>query len=158
MGVTRKMAGFAAVIAAVLGLSLATAGPAAASGSLSWRNFGNTDPINSSGLSSWACATSVTIATDVVAQVCGIVAPDGVSVQAAVIVRNNRSSVYSVQTTMNLTDASTDEQFWNEGCRPSGVGAHSWAVCFGFTEDWPFGPVFSHSFANDIFLGNSPNV
>lgn len=147
---------------AVLGLGMATAGPAAATGSLNWRNFGGTNPITSS-TSTWFCHSSVTIAADVVAQTCMVLSSDGVSVQAAVIVRNNRSTLFTVQTSMNETDAFFDEIEWEDGCRPSGVGAHSWAVCFGPTlGPQPDGvgdnPLYSHSFANNIFLGDSPAV
>ena len=54
MRVARVVAGLTAVITAGLGLSLATAGPASATGSGTWRAYGNKNPFTSSS-STWRC-------------------------------------------------------------------------------------------------------
>ncbi len=155
MRVTQVVAGAAAVITAALGLGLATAGPGAATESGSWRAYGNTNPITSS-TSTWHCASSRTVATNVVAQVCAVRAPGGGAVQAAVIVRNNRSSLYSVEAGMDLyTSSGTYQGDWL--CQSSGVGANSWSVCFGRTLPQS-SPVNSAGFANSTSLGVSSLV
>jgi hypothetical protein len=86
------VAGLTAAITAALGLSLATAGPAAATesgtrtqglavaeASGTWRAYGNTNPITSS-TSTWKCGSSTTVATNVIAQVCAIRSSSGSSV------------------------------------------------------------------------------
>jgi hypothetical protein len=121
-----------AVIAAFLGMSLATAGTATADPGY-WRAYGNKNPITSSA-STWECGRSVELyyQTNVVAQTCAVknVARDGA--QAALIVRNNRSSTY-------IVSAATDLRSGFDGlmgvwrCPSSGVAANSWSVCFGVT-------------------------
>ncbi|WP_338496089.1 hypothetical protein [Streptomyces sp. SJL17-4] len=154
MRVARMAAGSIAIITAALGLSLSTAGPAAAADSGSWRAYGNTNPITSSS-STWHCAGTKTIATNVGAQVCAIRSQGGGSVQAAVIVRNNRSSLYSVQAAMDLYSSSGKLGAWL--CSSSGVGANSWSVCFGKTLSQS-GAVDSVGNANGVNLGISPKV
>lgn len=149
------VAGSTTIITAALGLSLATAGPAAATESGSWRAYGNTNPITSSS-STWHCASTKAIATDVGAQVCAIRSSGGGAVQAAVIVRNNRSSLYSVQAAMDLyTSSGTYLGDWV--CSSSGVGANSWSVCFGRTISQS-SSVNSVGAANGVDLGISPLV
>ncbi|MFI5531799.1 hypothetical protein ACIA8O_25030 [Kitasatospora sp. NPDC051853] len=142
------------VAAAALGLGLVSAGPAAAADSGSWRAYGNTNPITSSS-STWHCAGSKTIATDVLAQVCAIRSAGGGAVQAAVIVRNNRSSLFSVQAAMDLYNSSASLGSWV--CSSSGVGANSWSVCFGKTLSQT-AAVDSVGAANGVNLGLSPKV
>lgn len=142
------------IITAALGLSLATAGPAAAAESGNWRAYGNTNPITSSS-STWHCAGTKTIATNVGAQVCAIRSSGGGSVQGAVIVRNNRSSLYSVQAAMDLYNSSGKLGAWV--CPSSGVGANSWSVCFGQTISHSRS-VDSVGIANGVSLGISPKV
>jgi hypothetical protein len=82
-------------------------------------------------------------------------APGGHSVQGAVIVRNNRSSLYTANADTDLVSAAGLVKFWH--CATSGVGAHSWSVCFGQTltvSDL----VNSAGWVNDTFLGISPNI
>jgi hypothetical protein len=157
MRVTRVVTRLTAVITAVLGLTLVTAGAAAAATESVgvWHPYGNTNPITSSS-STWRCDTSTTVDTNVLAQVCAIRTPDGSFVQAAVIVRNNRSSLYAADAGMDLlTSGGTLMGDW--GCPLSGVGAHSWSVCFG--ETLPTNSlVYARGIVNIQVLGISPNV
>ncbi|KDN23326.1 hypothetical protein [Amycolatopsis rifamycinica] len=149
----RTLAGLT-VIAAGLGLGVATASPAAAATG-TWRAYGNTNPITSSS-ATWHCAGSKTIATSVVAQVCAIRSAGGGAVQGAVIVRNNRSALFSVDASMDLyTSSSTKLGFWS--CASSGVGANSWSVCFGQTLTQS-SSVDSAGTAKGVGLGVSPFV
>lgn len=155
MRVTQLVAALAAVVAAVLGVSLVTAAPAAAAESGTWNAYGNTNPITSSP-SQWQCAGSRTVVTSVIAQVCAIRSVAGSHVQGAVVVRNNRSSVYSVRAVVHLyTSAGTELGVWT--CPLSGVAANSWSVCFGRTLAWS-GRVRATGYANDVYLGTSPYV
>lgn len=160
MRVSRVAAGLMAVITAVLGLSLATAAPAAATengtaATGTWRPYGNTNPITSSK-STWHCASTKRVATNVGAQVCAIRSPGGGAVQGAVIVRNNRSNLYSVRAAMDLV-TSSGQSLGVWVCSSSGVGANSWSVCFGRTLTQS-SPVNSAGAANDAALGISPFV
>jgi hypothetical protein len=100
----------------------------------SWRAYGNTNPITSSS-STWACSSTVDVETGIKAQTCAIRSRDGRSVQGAVIVRNNRSSLYTAQSEVRLLTHHADgghiEGSWE--CQQSGVGANSWSVCFTLT-------------------------
>lgn len=154
MRVTRAVAGLAAVIAAVFGLSLATAGPAAAANG-SWRAYGNTNPITSS-TSTWRCTSTTPVAPDVLAQVCAVRAQSGSHVQAAVIVRNNRSILYGATAWADLYSSEIGT-LGEWVCPSSGVGANSWSVCFGRTLPHSF-PVRSKGSVNGIPLGVSPYV
>ncbi|WP_242890981.1 hypothetical protein [Actinomadura litoris] len=121
----------------------------------SWRPYGNTNPITSSS-STWRCASTETIAASVLAQVCAIRSPGGGSVQGAVIVRNNRSNLYSTTASMDLfTTSGIGLGDW--ACSSSGVGAHSWSVCFGRTLTQS-SPVNSEGFAGGTYLGISSAV
>ncbi|WP_199924561.1 hypothetical protein [Streptomyces sp. WM6386] len=158
MRVTRTGAGSVVALTAVLGLSLATAGPAAATDAGTWRAYGNTNPITSSS-ATWHCAASKTVATSVLAQVCAIRSSGGGSVQAAVIVRNNRSSLYSATANMDLYTAAPATYLGDWACASSGVGANSWSVCFGKTLSKPSSvKVNSAGLLNNVELGQSPNV
>jgi hypothetical protein len=149
----KKLAALAMTGAIVGGSLLVTTTPAAAATG-SWRAYGNTNPITSSS-STWHCAGTKTIATSVGAQVCAIRSSGGGSVQGAVIVRNNRSSLYSVQAAMDLYNSSGKLGAWE--CSSSGVGANSWSVCFGQTISQS-GSVDSVGIANGVSLGVSPKV
>jgi hypothetical protein len=158
MRATRTGAASSVAITAVLGLSLATASPAAAADAGTWRAYGNTNPITSSS-ATWACAGSKTVALSVLAQVCAIRSSGGGTVQAAVIVRNNRDALFSAKAEMNLWTAvpATYGGYWE--CASSGVGANSWSVCFGKTLSKPSSvKVNSAGWLNNIYLGQSPNV
>jgi hypothetical protein len=121
-----------AIITALLGLSLATAAPASAADAGSWVPYGNKNPITSS-TATWRCAGSEQIAPSVIAQVCAIRSANGVYYQGAVIVRNNRSSLYSTAAQVSVQNqTSVTEGTWV--CPSSGVGANSWSVCFGRTQ------------------------
>ncbi|MEU4254493.1 hypothetical protein AB0F15_44600 [Amycolatopsis sp. NPDC026612] len=135
----------------------APAGPAAASAAAtgSWHAYGNTNPITSSA-STWSCAGSKALTTNVLAQVCAIRSPGHASVQGAVIVRNNRSSLYSVAAAMDLYTSSGDK-LGDWACASSGVGANSWSVCFGSTLA-ERSSVNSVGIANGVNLGISSNV
>ena len=155
---TRRAKGglaFAAVLLSSAGLSLATAGPASAAYSGKWAAYGNTNPITSSP-STWKCATSKEITADVIAQVCAIKSVSGTARQGAVIVRNNKSSLYSLSAGVGLNDSAHDLlDFW--ACEPSGVRANSWSVCFGETIGYS-GWVDAWGDAAGKDLGLSPDV
>ncbi|GIJ42179.1 hypothetical protein Vwe01_55040 [Micromonospora andamanensis] len=107
----RAMAGLTAAVAAVLGLGLATAGPAAADEAGTWRAYGNTNPITSSS-ASWHCGQSVTVVSGVSAQPCMIRGANLISVQGAVIVRNNRSSLYNASASVHLRATEDPRGSW----------------------------------------------
>ncbi|MBQ1073356.1 hypothetical protein KBX06_09300 [Micromonospora sp. C31] len=76
--------------------------------------------------------------------------------QAAVIVRNNRSSLYSLAAVMNMTNVYRESQGeWV--CPLSAVGANSWSVCFGRTFTYG-AQVASGGSANAVGLGWSAFV
>ena len=132
MRARHAVAGLATIVTAVVGLGLATAGSASAVETGSWSPFGNTNPITSSS-SRWACGDTTPVATSVIAQVCAIRSSDQVDVQAAVIVRNNRSTQFvAPETSMNLEILGTPFNSW--ACPSSGLAANSWSVCFGTTQ------------------------
>ena len=135
-------------------MSLATAGPASATGTGTWRAYGNTNPITSSS-STWRCDDTVPVVANVYAQVCAIRSYDNRSVQGAVIVRNNRSSLYSAAAWVDLAIGFTVIGDW--ACSLSGVGAHSWSVCFGRTQTVT-SQVNSTGRVNGVHLGLSPSV
>src|SRR5690349_11263058 len=98
----RKLAYSATVaVIAISGLSLATASPAGAATSSSWKAYGNTNPITSSD-SRWRCGSTRTVVPNVLAQVCAVRSANGHDVRTAVIVRNNQSRPYSAETTARL--------------------------------------------------------
>ncbi len=153
MRVAQMITGLAAIVTAFLGLSLVTAGPAAAIESGTWSAYGNTNPITSSS-ATWKCGGTKPIGTNVGAQVCALRSAGGSTVQGAVIVRNNRSSPYSVAAAMDLSSG-TVLGIW--ACPSSGVGANSWSVCFGRSLSQS-SPVNSVGIANRVDLGISPYV
>jgi len=126
---SRVLAGLATVVA-VVGLSLAVAGPAAADTGV-WRAYGNKNPITSSW-STWTCAPSVRIETNVAAQVCVVRSVSGASVQAAVIVRDNQAGLFATNARASLFNQA-DAVLYAADCPRSGVAADSWSVCFGET-------------------------
>lgn len=152
MRLKRAIAVLTATAVSVIGLSLVAASPAAAG---TWRAYGNTNPITSSS-STWRCAATKTISTNVLAQVCAIRSEEGSGVQGAVIVRNNRSSLYSVDASMDLKNSS-GVVLGGWACPSSGVGANSWSVCFGSTLI-QHNSVNSLGWAKGEYLGISPNV
>ncbi|HEX4812026.1 MAG TPA: hypothetical protein VFV66_04670 [Nonomuraea sp.] len=155
MLVKRLVAGLTAMVTAVLGLNLATAGPATAASGV-WRAYGNTNPITSSP-STWACWWSVPFDVDMVAQVCTVRSADGRSAQGAVIVRNNRSVRFVATATMHVNDVN-GARIGDWSCPYSGVAAHSWSVCFGqtFTKS---SLVSTAATVNTIYdLGESPLI
>ncbi|WP_330272485.1 hypothetical protein OG205_37055 [Lentzea sp. NBC_00516] len=140
-----------AVITALLGLILVTAGPASAATG-SWQAYGNTNPITSSP-HKWVCASSKAIATDVLARVCVIRTASGGSAQGAVIVRNNRSSAFSTTARVDLWTAEHGQFDWWY-CTSSGVGANSWSVCFGRSQAVPSSNLAnSTGYARELPLG-----
>jgi hypothetical protein len=153
VNVKRAVAGLTAVVTAVLGLSLVTAGPAAAATGV-WRAYGNTNPITSSP-STWRCGVTTPLDTNVSAQPCAIRASGGLAVQVAVIVRNSRSSLYAVEAAVELWDYTANEIRGRWVCARSGVGAHSWSVCFGTTVPYEYPVVVGAAGANGTQLGRS---
>ncbi|MDX8032507.1 hypothetical protein SK803_20025 [Lentzea sp. BCCO 10_0856] len=139
-----------AVISALLGLILSTAVPASAATG-TWVPYGNDNPITGSA-SKWVCAASKTISTNVVAQVCAIRSPNsGDYVQGAVIVRNNRSSLFSTTASVEVRDRFTLDTLGIWECPSSGVGANSWSVCFGSTTHWLY-QVYALGYAKGEYL------
>jgi hypothetical protein len=155
MRVKRVVAGLTAVTTAFVGLMTALAGPAAAVEVGVWRAYGNTNPITSSP-STWGCGESVRVAADVVAQVCTVRSSSGTSVQGAVIVRNNGSSLFSATAWMDVyADGLGFSGSWQ--CPRSGVGAKSWSVCFGrslYHRNW----TITYGSVNDVHLGGSQQI
>lgn len=153
MAFTRRVfAGLATIVTVVLGLSLAVAGSAAADTGV-WRAYGNTNPITSSD-SRWWCESTVTVASNVGAQICAIRSASGSSVQGAVIVRNNRSSLFKTDASMALFSRS-GPLGRNYMCYRSGVAANSWSVCYGKTLARRGGTMVQ-GHAHDEWLGNTP--
>lgn len=144
-----------AVISAFLGLALTTAGPAAAGTNGKWVPYGNDNPILGSS-SKWVCGGSKEISTNMLAQVCVIRSNggNGDSVQGAVIVRNNRSTLASASAQFRLQNPT----FINEWtCLSSGVAARSWSVCFGTTGYLPMA-VYATGNANNTSLGYTGDI
>jgi len=144
-----------AVVIGVLGLGLASAGPAAATQAGNWRAFGNTNPITStSDTTWWSCGHTISVATDVLAQVCVVKNIRGTARQGAVIVRNNRPGLYGAEAAVDLS--TIDEGFYDRWiCPRSGVGANSWSVCFGSTVLTENG-MWAHGGVNGVDLPVSP--
>lgn len=151
----RRVAVPTTIITAALGLSLVTASPAAAAVG-NWTEYGNTNPITSSS-STWRCYSSQTVATDVVAQVCAVRSASGTSVQGAVIVRNNRSSYYSIEAAVSLYRSSTDVELDRWYCDSTAVKPNSWSVCFGQTIPMS-SSVHASGRANTTGLGYTSSV
>ena len=151
----KKLAALAMTGAIVGGSLLVTTTPAAAEEFVSWKPYGNINPITSSS-STWSCNSSREIAPHVVAQVCSIRSPSRGSVQGAVIVRNNRLATFLTTAEVDLATSTLVELgYWK--CRSSGVGPKSWSVCFGETISYS-GWVNSGGLAGGISLGISPGV
>jgi hypothetical protein len=146
MNLKRLAASALASLTAVVGLSLATAGPAAADAGV-WRSY-SSSPIGAR----WACDSYKTLATGVTARVCGIKTVDATAVQTAVVVRNTKATLYAVEAAADLT--TPDAGFvgrWE--CPRSGVGATSYSVCYGVTREQHLYPVEIRGGANGVNLG-----
>jgi hypothetical protein len=144
-----------AVITAALGLSVLTAGPATASTAADpkvgvWRSY-DSNPIGSR----WFCGNPTSIGADISGRPCIITATDGVSVQGAVVILNNRSTVVPVEAAVNVYNLVDKYGEWH--CSRSGVGRSSWSVCFGETFR-SSAYVFTHGGANGHDLGTSPAI
>jgi hypothetical protein len=145
-----------AIITALLGLGLLTAGPASAEPEIgTWVPYGNKNPITTSS-SHWRCASSVEVSTSVAAQVCSIRSRDGLLVQSAVIVRNNRSGLFSTTASMSAWNPLNDEMFYQWNCPSSGVGANSWSVCF--SDSFIRGELYSKGYAKGQYLGRTGTI
>lgn len=126
-----SLAALPALLTAFLGVGLVTAGPADAASGGSWRAYGNTNPITSSS-STWTCGATTAPFSGIKAQVCAVRSASGSGVQGAVIVRNNRSSLFRAGADVTVHKSSgTSLGTWV--CSSSGVAANSWSVCFGST-------------------------
>jgi hypothetical protein len=147
-----------AVITAALGLSVIAAGPAAAAEVLvgTWRSY-DTNPIGA-GDSTWKCATAKSIGADISGRSCIIRTADRQSVQGAVVILNNRSTVVPVEAAVVVYPAApVIIEKWEWHCSRSGVGASSWSVCFG--ETFPFtDKALTHGGANGHDLQFSPSL
>lgn len=146
-----------AVITALFGLILTTAAPASAVEPGTWRPYGNKNPITTSS-SQWRCASSVEIASSVVAQVCSIRSGggNGWDVQGAVIVRNNRSTAFSTSASVTVYDRFNVEVINTWSCGSSGVAANSWSVCFGAT--FLHHTIYSEGSARGVDLGQTGDL
>ncbi|KJK43778.1 hypothetical protein UK23_31985 [Lentzea aerocolonigenes] len=146
-----------AVITALLGLSLATAAPASAAAG-SWVSYGNRNPITTS-TATWRCAGSEQIAPSVLAQVCAVRSANGLYYQGAVIVRNNRSALFSTTAQMSVINQ-TDVVEGTWVCPSSGVGANSWSVCFGRSQQQGTFALAERAsgYGHGWWLGVSPSV
>jgi hypothetical protein len=146
-----------AVITAALGQSVITASPAAAAEVEvgTWRSYAS-NPINA-GNSTWRCGTPKSIGADISGRPCIISTADGQSVQGAVVILNNRSTVVPVEAAVVVYDAAplVTGKLGEWHCGRSGVGGSSWSVCFGDTFYYP-DRVFTHGGANGHDLGISP--
>ncbi|MBB5803699.1 hypothetical protein F4560_003467 [Saccharothrix ecbatanensis] len=71
------------------------------------------------------------------AQACIVVSANRNSMQGAVIVRNNRSSLFAANASVSLYRPSGHQVMDAWKCSESGVGANSWSVCFGKTITYP---------------------
>jgi hypothetical protein len=164
MKITRVLTGSAAVITAAAGVGLAIAGPASASlppgGNPlgTWRAFGGTNPITASS-SRWSCGVTKKIGTNVVAQVCVVEASDTISVQPAVIVRNDKPVEYIATAEMTLEEMGIQNApTFTYECPQSGVASHSWSVCFGNTVKNPFDVMAFATAGNNVDLGGTDPV
>lgn len=156
---TKRVLHALVVTAAVAGMSLATSGPAEAGTEAgSWSPYRDKNPITSSS-STWKCGSTQTVTANVFAQACAIRSPGRGSVQAAVVVRNNRPSLYSVEAAVELIRATPGihiPERWE--CARSGVGANSWSVCFGKTLAISDPVMVPQGGANGVLLPQSPEV
>ncbi|MET9634072.1 hypothetical protein ABZX92_42130 [Lentzea sp. NPDC006480] len=145
-----------AVITALLGLVLATAGTASASPG-SWVPYGNNNPITGSS-AKWVCGGSEVIAENMLAQVCAIRSGNGTgtAVQGAVIIRNNRSSLASASARVVMWETGGGTyDYWY--CSSSGIAAHSWSVCFGASFGHA-GKVYATGDAKNVALGYTGDI
>jgi hypothetical protein len=120
-----------AVATVVAGLGLVTAGPAAATEELRgrWVPYGDTYPVTV-GTSRWSCTAEKPVVSNVKAQICAVRTADGRYVQGAVIIRNDRSGLFRAAVALMMKrETGPWDRRWT--CPNSGVGAHSWSVCFG---------------------------
>ena len=133
----RSAVQLAAVVTAVVGLSLVAAVPASATEEERgrWVPYPTTSPI--AGPSTWHCSRNIPVETQVLVQVCAIRSADQQSAQGAVIVRNNRSGLYGAAVALMLEgDEGPIDIRWT--CPQSGVAAGTWSVCFGAWVNSPY--------------------
>lgn len=124
-------------VTALLGLAVSVADPAAAATG-SWRAYGTVNPITSSA-DYWACGPTDEFDTDVYAQACAVrSSSDNRKVRMAIIVKNNRPSLYGAEAAAVLRDDdSANLGRWE--CGRSGVGANGTrSVCFGAWVNSPY--------------------
>ncbi len=156
----RLITGMVATVAAVVGLGLVSAGPAAAADPVadgSWVTYGTRNPITSS-TSTWKCGSTKSIATSVSAQTCAIRSAGGSSVQGAVIVRNSRSTAFKTNAFVSVYDYELVESLGSWYCGSKALAPGGWTVCFGstFSYAWPVYVLYAE--ANSVSLGTSPAV
>ncbi|MEV6844142.1 hypothetical protein [Actinoplanes sp. NPDC051411] len=159
----KRLAAYAAAAVTVAVTAVAGANPASAADPAgNWRAYGNTSPTLHSP-SVWVCGDTAPITSGVVAQACVVRGkgdpPDVEStlVQAAVIVRNNRSGVYTAEAAAEL-DTWPGLQFYKRWiCPASGIAPNSWSVCFGVTFNY-FDRMQAKGGVNGTSLPTSPEV
>jgi hypothetical protein len=142
--------------ALILFSTAVTLGVSATAAAAGWKPYGNTNPITSSS-SRWVCGKTIAVTTDekVVSQVCTVRNPSGEYVQGAVIVRNNRTSLFSTTASMSVHYAN-DYTYGSWSCSSSGVAANSWSVCFGTTFPSSYYSYYTKGYANNVVLPRSP--
>ncbi len=116
-----------------------------------WTSYGSTNPITSSS-SSWVCGATKPVTTDggVISQACTVRTASKAYVQGAVIVRNNKTSLYTTNAGMAVFYSGRN-LYGSWGCSSSGVAANSWSVCFGTTF-----PADNHSYYTSGYANNVP--
>ena len=91
-----KQVATSVAVTALLGLGVAVADPAPAAAG-SWTPYRTTNPIKSSA-DYWACGPTDEFDTDVYAQACAVrSSSDNRKVRMAIIVKNNRPSLYGAE-------------------------------------------------------------
>ena len=138
---------FSAAGAVALQATAATAG---------WVSYGSTNPITSSS-SSWKCGTTKPVTTDgqVLSQVCTVRSPTGQSVRGAVIVRNNKTSLFTTIAGMVVYYSYPGAFRDNSDCSESGIAPNSWSVCFGTTFEANGDSYYTYGSANNVLLPRS---
>ncbi len=119
-----------------------------------WSSYGSTNPITSN----WECGMTKPVTTDgsVVSQVCTVRTANKEYFQGAVIVRNNKTSLFNTNAGLAVFYYSSGNLYGSWGCSSSGVAAKSWSVCFGPTFSAGSASYYTGGYANNVPLPYSP--
>jgi hypothetical protein len=105
-----------------------------------WQPYGNTNPITSTSSNNgwiWKCGPTKEVTSSILSQVCLVRTSDKRYLRGAVIVRNNRSSLFNSYANVKVADSISTIR--SSSCSSSGVGANSWSVCYGGDFfSWPY--------------------